>query len=336
MKSSHQGRDRGWTALRWFVVAILIAASLTTFASSASAAGGEQGVLLMKGPGSVYAGPESLASLSVAAGTAASFGFEVKNTGPATAQFNIQVTLLGETCSSPCPPTTVVQTGSLIVTQLARGPNGYFTAPIAPGGIATYTLKVTPNKTGTMPGDYIVYDLQLADTAGASLGYASRAFVNITRSKGTTSADQFVSASGTPPTSGKDQSAFGMATAASVGIDKTFTFSVKLMNDGLAPTQIPYELYEEQPCQAYFPIKVTQPSGLGSIDVSTAVQNGSYKSPTLAHGASVTLTVTGTSFAGGSQCLNAHDTGTTDWYGITDQTGQDWQVDYLVFSPAAS
>lgn len=338
MKTSQRVHARGRRSLRWVLAAVLIATGLTAFASSANAAGGEQGLLLLKGPGSVYAGPNSFASLSVAAGTAASFGFEVKNTGPTTAQFNIQVSLRGTTCSSPCPPTTVVQTGSLIVTQLAAGPNGYFTAPIAPGAVATYTLKVTPNKTGTLPGDLIIYDLQLADTAGTALGLASSAAVNVTRSKGTGAADQFVSASGTPSTSGKDQSLFGLATAPSVAIDKAFSFSVKLMNDGPSPTQIPYQLYEVQSCETYFPIKVTQPAGFGhTVDVSTAVNNGTYQTATLAHGASVTLTVTGTSLTGGAQCLRTHNSGgTASWYGITDQAGTDWQVGYLFFSPAAS
>jgi hypothetical protein len=319
------------------IAAALVASSLVGFASTANAAGGEQGVLLMKGPGSLYAGPNTLESLTVSAGSAASFGIEVKNTGSSTAQFNLQLSSAMTTCATACAPTAVITTGSLIVTPLAAGPNGYYTAPIAAGAVATYTLKITTNKT-MAPGDLLRYEVQLADTAGNPLGSTSAAYVGATRGTGGSAADQFVSAPGNPATSPRDTSSLGLATSPSVALGKSFTFTVKLMNDGAGPAAIGYRLYLNQLCDAYFPIKVTQPSKLGSIDVSAAVQNGTYQTSTLARGASVTLTVTGVSLAGGENCLldGGSSYGTAiwnsySWVGSTAST-----FNYLLFSPAAS
>lgn len=320
------------TFVRSLMVAVLIATGSLAFASSASALGGEQGELLIKGPGSIYAGMESFVSLSVAAGATASFAFEVRNTGLSTAQFNIQVTT-GTNCAASCTATPVVSTGSLVVTSLAMGPNGYFTAPIAPGAVATYALKVTPSKTGATPGDDLFYQLRLADTAGTQLHGYSFAGVNITRSVGTTGAEQFASSSGTPATSGNAVSQYGLVTAPSVPVDKTYAYTVKLVNDSATAGSIRYQLAAVGQCGTYFPIRVMQ----GSTNVTLAALRGTYSTPKLAHGASVTLTLTGTSTPGGADCLATNDySGTSQWQSIARDSAGDLSGNVLLFSPAAS
>lgn len=329
--------------VRSFLAAVLTATAMAGFAPTASALGGEQGVLLLKGPGSVYGQPGAISSLSVAAGSTATFGFEVRNTGSSVAQFNIQLLSDSGTCFWGCSAQEVMTAGSTDVTSLASGPNGYFTAPINPGSVATYTLKITPAKlnssgpltTGSVPGDLLDFPIRLSDTAGTQLGLTSSALVNITNGTGSGSgADQFVSASGTPVTSGNYVSGWGIATAPSVVVGKTFAFTVKLMNDGTTPTAITYQLGEVQACTAYFPLKIMQGSTLSGTNVTAAVLAGTYSTATLAHGASVTLNVTGTSLSGGAACLQAHHAGSAAWAGTTQDAASDTALNYLVFSPA--
>lgn len=319
--------------VRSVLAAVLTCTSVVTFASAASALGGEQGVLLLKGPGSLYGQPGNVATLSVAAGTAASFAFEVRNTGTSTAQYNLQLDTGGGQCAAACTSSAVVTSGSVDVTSLIAGPNGYFTAPIAPGAVATYTLKITVAKTGSTPGDDLPYQVRLSDTAGNQLGRTSQALVNVTRSTGTGGADQFVSSSGTPATSGNAVSGYGAATAPTVAVDKTFSYTVKLMNDSATATFISYHLLTDPNCSSYFPVTIAQKSSLGSTNVTTAVLNGTYRTATLAHGGSVTLIVTGTSLAGGAHCLDSNNTGFEDWLGVTGDSSSDSAQNYLVFSP---
>jgi hypothetical protein len=312
----------------------LLGTSVVGITASANAAGGEQGVLLLKGPGSVYGQPGSVSSLSVNAGTAASFSFEVKNLGPTVAQFNISLPGGTGSCAVFCATTTTVTAGSLDITGLATGPNGYYTAPIAAGGVATYTLKITPQKSNSTPGDVYTQPIRLADTAGTQLGLQSQALVNVTRGTGGGGADQFVSSTGTSPTSGNAVSGYGVATAPSVAVGKTFAFTVKLQNNGTTPTAMSYQLRLLRPCGGYFPVKVVQGSALSGTNVTSAVLGGSYQTATLAHGASVSLTVTGTSLAGGAACLAARHAGSDAWEGDSQDPAGESATNFLVFSPA--
>ncbi|MGN6723289.1 MAG: hypothetical protein ACTHJM_11830 [Marmoricola sp.] len=315
------------------VAVVLVGTSVAAFASTATAAGGEHGELLLKGPGTVYGSPGAEASLSVAPGVAASFAFEVRNTGSPNSQFNIRLAAVGHACAAACSSAVSLTAGNVAVTPTADGPNGYYTVPLGQGAVALYTLKITPNKNGATPGDLFYYRLILSDTAGNHLGPAAFANVNITRGKGTGGADQFASSAGTPPTSGNAAST-GVVTAPSVAVDKTYSFTVKLMNDGLAPSRIAYSIIPSGACSPYFPIKIKQGTALSGTDVTTSVLNGTYQTASLAHGASVTLTITGTSLVGGAACLASVYTGTENWYGATSDSSGDHTATFLDFSPA--
>jgi hypothetical protein len=326
-------RARLTSLFRLLSAAVLAATAFVGFASTASAAGGEHGALLLKGPGSVYGSPGGLAALSVAPGTTATFNFEVRNDGNYGSQFNLQASE-GEACAAACSVAVSISAGSTNITQTALGPNGYYTAPLAHGAVAVYTLKVTPSKQYITLGDLFYFRLILSDTAGHQLGPTSIAYLNVTRSKGTGPADQFVSSSGTPATSG-NFAATGIVSAPSVAVDKTFSYTVRLMNDASAPSRISYQLTPSGACSPYFPIKVKQGSALSGTDVTSSVLDGTFQTAPLAHGASVTLTVTGTSLVGGAGCLEGYVTGSQNWYGATstDISGERTAT-FLLFSPA--
>src|SRR5690349_92002 len=105
----------------------LLAGGLTAFASGASAYGGEQGQLLIHGPGAAYtSGHGTYVSIETIAGGTATFALEVKNIGTATSQYNLHIQATSYSCAPGCPaPTLALSAGSLITTPVAEGPNGY-------------------------------------------------------------------------------------------------------------------------------------------------------------------------------------------------------------------
>jgi len=266
------------------------AVGLIAAPSSAAPVGGEQGVLRMHGPGTAFAGSKSLASRVVSSpGSTASFSILVKNTGTETAQFNVQVFYNGGICPSGCAdPTDVLAAGSLTTTPLAEGPNGYFTAPIAPGKTSPLTFKIiTPKAPGSHAGDSWSYFLVLNDTAGQSLDvvymYASNRLA-----ASTLDADQYVSVSGTSSTT-PQAGGQTVITAPTLAVGATATFTIKLKNDGPTPTPIHYAMYGlgaiRPGCDYAFSEKVLA----GTVNVTNQVLTDTYATQTLAHGASVTL-----------------------------------------------
>lgn len=331
------------SVMRALLVTVLVGTGLVALASVSSAAGGEQGELLLKGVGSAY-GAASWTSLTEPVGSAGTFGLEVRNTGTWTAQYNLQVGA-GSAGGCTCHATAVLTSGSLVVTPATEGPNGYFTAPIPPGGVAKYTLKVTPDRATTQPGDMVEAALVLRDTAGAPLGGVAafngeiQAYVQVARTTGTGGADQYVSGVGGSASTMGSSVSFPTATAPSVAVGKTFSFKIQLKNDGRVPAPIEYGLSIDpnQGCSPdNFPLKVTVGT-YPAIDVTSAVLGSTYSTPTLAHGASVTLTVTGTARAGGVSCLNSVGESTAHWIGDTwNPTTHEFVYADLFFTPAAT
>src|SRR5437868_7147803 len=125
-------------------VVALVAGSLFAVAAPAGAANLD-GKLQIKGPGSAYTWANGdnvtsahYVSLSVAAGSAATYSVKVVNTGSEVAQYNIKLPF-----SDPSL-TIAVTSGSIIATPLALGPDGYYTSPIKPGAAQLITVKITP------------------------------------------------------------------------------------------------------------------------------------------------------------------------------------------------
>jgi hypothetical protein len=274
---------------------LLVGFGVVAWGSPAGAFGGEHGVLRIHGPGSVYAGSNAVVTLVTSPGGTVSFPFEVKNTGADTAQYNFRVSDIG--CGGPCAATHIVTAGSLVVTKLSDGPNGYFTAPIGAGKLAMYTLKVTMPKTAA-PNAYDVLVVNMYDTAGNFLD--SEAVVALVKATtGTRADDEFVNGASQPTVSGYPRSGNTIVTSPTVAVGGKATFTVKLANDSAAPSVIHWHLSEFNGCPAYFSVTVKA----GTLDVTTRALNGTYATPTLAPKASKILTVTiiNTAFALG--CL---------------------------------
>jgi hypothetical protein len=279
---------------KWTVCASAAAVLVATFAvaSPASAAGGEQGELLIRSIGTAYAnGPVSAPAERVTtAGTAVTFSVEVLNTGSSTAQFLLRLSP-GQTSCDPsgCPaPAIALTQGSLNVTASASGANGYYTPPIAPDKLAVLSLKVTPPRTAVPDNAYFEL-LELDDTAGSRLGTAV-ADTSIKDSTGTNSYDQYFNAAGQQPLAAPagtfSNSVIGMSQAEPLG--GTATFTVRLRNDSTTPTEIQYGFLDQTQCNADFHIVAK----VGTTDVTNAVENGTYFTPMLAHGGQTTITIT--------------------------------------------
>lgn len=276
---------RGRIAKAAASVVLLVGAGLVVASSPAAAAGGEHGVLRIKGPGSLYAG--SLAGIAVVTtpGGTATFTFQVKNTGTATSQYNIRVIDAG--CGpAPCTAATKVSSGSLVVTTLTVGPNGYFTAPINAGASATYSFGVTVPKTA-VPGAYYQHFLNLYGTAGVQLD-GEDAITEVKRTTGTRAYDEFINAAGQQPISGEHYG-IGAVSTPVLALGAKSTFTVKLVNNSSTPTAMFWRLHELAGCAADFAVTVKA----GSVDITaTAYPTSTYATPVLAPKGSKVLTIT--------------------------------------------
>jgi hypothetical protein len=285
--------------------AIIVGAGLLIAPSGAAvASGGEKGQLLIHGPGSVYAGVGDgayISEVASAAGGTVTYSFEIKNTGPNTAQYNVTTSNFAKSCDpSGCPtPTVVVSAGSLVVSKLAAGPNGYYTAPIDPGKVAVYSLTVTTPKTALPNNGYLVR-LDLKDTAGTPLDFAY-ALTTVKSGAGTTAYDQFLSTSGQGPILGRVSTSDPLPLESTpLAIGQTATFTVKLQNNSASPTAIHYQLSDLAGCGNYYTLTVKA----GITDVTALVVSGGYTTPTLAKAGATTLTVTIKYIASAAACTS--------------------------------
>jgi hypothetical protein len=313
--------------IRVAIAATMVVAGFAAFPHSAFAAGGEQGTLRIHGTGSVYAGSLALVTQVTTAGGSASFAFEVKNTGSSTAQYNFRVFNNFETCGLPCgTPVISVSAGSLLVTKLATGPNGYYTAGIDPGKLASYTLKVTL-PTIAMPNDAYEVDVQLYDTAGVYLD-TERAATIVKASTGTQADDQFLNGAGQSTVSGTGYG-FSAAETTAMAVGGKSTFTAKLANDSTSPATISWQLTEAFGCASYYRVTVKA----GVTDVTTLVLDGTYQTPMLAAKASTTLTVTITYLTNATACPGYR--GAWDYWKSDTSGAAPNQEAYLVVALAA-
>ncbi len=275
------------------VVALLTALALFAsgsvgLAATASALGGESGYLLIHGVGTSFAGNHSANTIATTAGASVSFPFKVKNTGSSTAQFNLTVGNGPLVCPSSCAYATISLTsGSLVVTPLTQGPNGYFTPQIPAGQTATFTLKVTV-PTGEAAGNVLGQFIILTDTAHHELDRVIAGEVITNTAKGTLAADQFVTGSGGQHAVGDPLVVGEYVTDPAISLGAKATYTVKLQNDSTETQPITYHLYDEFGCGSYYPATVKS----GTTDITAAAEAGTYVTPALAPGKSVSLTVT--------------------------------------------
>lgn len=261
-------------------VLVLLASVLTASPSSAASTGGK---LLIKGPGSVYSSsnanvpPYAYVSENVGPGATDQFELQVKNTGETLAQFNLKLFNFG-----PLPATADLYTGSVFLTPLAQGPDGYYTAPIQPGKTQALTLKVKI-PAGSPQGSEIV-GITLNSTDGTFITGAYAQTDVKAPTYGTSNHDVFFKQGSQAFVGGSvdDQ----VATSPALALNGSAAFSVKLQNDGATPTTIRGGLGGGAPHCSTIVVKD------GTTDVTAAVLAGTYTTPVLAvHGAK-TLAVT--------------------------------------------
>jgi hypothetical protein len=243
--------------------------------SSPTYAASHSGRLQIKGPGSVYSGPGALVAEAVGAGTTDQFQLQVVNTGSELAQYNIKLLRVG------LPANSGLYTGSLALTPLAAGPDGYYTAQIAPGKSQSFTLKVEV-PSGTPQGSIDNYVVLYA-TDGTQLGYDIAQTEIKAPTYGATAADVFAKQGSQPYVGGSVNGQITSSPATSVGGSATYT--VKLQNNGPVPAAVFGRLSTWLDCST---IVVKD----GTVDVTAALLNGTYATPVLAVHAAKTLSVT--------------------------------------------
>ncbi|KAA1419085.1 hypothetical protein F0U44_11535 [Nocardioides humilatus] len=235
------------------------------------------GRLQVKGPGSVYTVSGATVSLATSPGKGVTFSLKVVNTGTSVAQYNVKV-------FADSHLTVEATTGSLRLTPLAVGPDGYFTAPIEPGAAQTIALKTTPiagttqtslltqvflyatNNTSNL--SQVILDTEIRAPKSSGNGYALYAH------------------NGSQPFVGGDVSA-QIATAPALKLGQTASYKVRLKNDSASSTEIGLYLDNVASCNAYYSTTVKA----GSVDVTADAVSGHYVTPSLAPGKYKELTV---------------------------------------------
>ncbi len=310
-----------------FAIALAAVSSLS-IAGAASAYGGEQGYLLIHGPGTAFAGPDSYNNVTTTAGGTGTITFAVKNTGPSTSQFLLEAYDFAENCSS-CAPAKMVVTPGPAGTAAAMLGSGYFTPPIDPGKTLTFTMKVTP-PTGTAAGT--VYDVEpfLFDTSGVNQLSEAFASVSVTASTGTAPDDQFVTGAGSQKPVAQVGGVTPLVSDPSAKPNATSVFTVKLQNDSAVTDRIAYQLTDTSGCGAAFPATVK----VGTTDITSAALGGSYQTPLLAKGKFTTLTVTVTAAGSLSQCTHLQNA--SFWLSYSHSGNTVGHGIYLVTNPVAS
>jgi hypothetical protein len=252
---------------------LLVTAGLV---SSSSSAASHSGHLEFKGPGSAYThGPTGLTAEAVGAGSTAAYEIRVVNTGTELGQFNLRVETYG------LPSNANLYSGSLSLSPMSAGPDGYWTAPIKPGAYQALVLKVNI-PAGSTQGTAFA-QVQLNASNGTLLEYNYMRTEVKAPSNGTLAYDLFAHQGSQPPVGG---SVGGQGTASpALNIGQSGVYKVELQNDGPVPAVIRAAIVLSSSC-------LTMVVKDGTADVTAAVVANSYTTPVLAVHGSRTLTVT--------------------------------------------
>lgn len=242
---------------------------------SAAPAVSHNGRVDIKGPGSVYnRGPDTIAVEAVNPGSTAIFEVKVVNTGVDVGQFNVRlVSFFGANLLA----------GSVTLTKLATGPDGYWTPPIAPGKYQALTLKwVVP--AGAARGSSTYAQVYLSAANGAFQGTTIViAEVAAPSSGGTTAADILIRQGNQLFVGGTHNPQRSSSPALLVG--QKATFNLRLENNGSSPSAIAaYVQQPPDPC-------VTMTIKAGTTNVTSAMMSGTYVTPVLTVGGVQALTV---------------------------------------------
>jgi len=269
--------NRARASVAAFAGAALLAATVGLGGSAGAAS--HDGLLASHGAGSLYS-EEGEAVLAAVPGSSATYSVEVVNTGATLAQYQVKVVTYAGS-DGTTPQVVTVTKGSTVVTALATGPDGYYTAPIAPGKVEILTVKVAVPK-GLSKRD-LNTSVELLAGDGTHLAWTSL----VTEVPGTgSSVSDIYARQGSQPYVGPYQTASSPAVAKG----STVTFNLKVQNDGTTTQAVGIFRDREQPTCGTWTIKD------GSTDITSRFyDDGStirgYPTPTLKPGASKVLSV---------------------------------------------
>ncbi|RNL62016.1 hypothetical protein EFK50_09315 [Nocardioides marmoriginsengisoli] len=265
------------------VVAVALIAPLLLSATATAAAYNQNGHLLVRGTGSTYtmgypatsgsSSAGSSAAIAVPAGGSATYSFKVFNKGTTASQYGLLMT--GGT-------TATVRFGSAVGKVVKIGPydDRYLTPLINPGASLTYSVKVQLAKNSPQATYNTGIHLFPRDLSPTHPTYAMDVITLVTEVRapaaGTNPTEIFARNGGLSYVGGSVDGQTAGAAPLKVGASTTFT--VRLRNNGPAPTRIWAFTGNEAGCDDGFTVKVKA----GTTDVTAAWKNHSFESPTLA------------------------------------------------------
>lgn len=221
--------------------AVLVSAALllaTTFVRPASADLQPLGAFQVRGPGSTYSvdgiapGPEHThtpptAVIAVAKGKTAQFSLQIFNNGFVATPYRIALSVRHDS-PEQLPSTPAVYTSALLGQKvLPSGPDGFITASVPIGKIATYVVKV-PTSAGS-PAGHTWVDATLTTPDGVVQDHAVMV-AEQPAGAGTTATDVFAQQGSQPYVGSSAYEAFASSPALIKAQSTTFT--VKFQNNG--------------------------------------------------------------------------------------------------------
>ncbi len=277
--------------------------------------------LQFRGRGSLYTDANGHnVSLGTAAGGPVSFKLRVINTGSTPLQYIVStlVNPLGATGAYANPAAVGLYKGSKALAPNPSGSTDYYTPLIAPGGSASYTLRVTPDATDPQGVTPVDVELSLTDHTLLSQGHT---FTNVVApSAGNTAWDEFVRNAPQPAVGGSFSGQMMTVPSLPRSSSTSESWTVKLQNDSSASAPIGLHLIDSTGCAVAFPATITMRAGTSTVDVTAAVLAGTYLTPTLSPGQAKTLTVSVHWVSGTPSC-------TAETYeAVTLDTGHDTHV----------
>jgi hypothetical protein len=232
----------------------------------------------IKGVGTAYSYFDgSVVALAGSSGQTLSFPIKVGSFSSAPAQYNLRI------ASSGLPATIGLYSGSTLLTTASTA-DGYYTVPIPPQALVSYTLKVKTTLPVGATLRHTAVAVTLSATDGTFLQGATARFEIKAPLRGSALADGYAR-SGSLPYVGSLTDTQD-ASSPSIGYGDTAKFTVKQAVNAGAP----HRLHAYMPTisdPSCFSVKVLS----GTTDVTAAVHSGAYLTKVLSPGQSSLLSV---------------------------------------------
>ncbi|KAA1418795.1 hypothetical protein F0U44_09905 [Nocardioides humilatus] len=264
-------------------LAFLLACSLVGLPASPAQAASETAKLIIRGPGPGYTGIggveyPALVSEVVSQGASAGFEARVVNFGFEPAQFKIGIE------GDLMPAALTLKAGRTDITASAENTPYYTTPVIQPGKYLQLTLRMRTPQTNLSGDSYAQAYLRVYSTDMALLSIGIFDAIIKAPAHGTSGAEVFAR-QGSRPYIGGNPHSHGTLTSPAIAIGETAKYTLKFQNDGTDSHRIRGEL--EPAFAECFDYTATQKR----FDVTADLLEGTYLTPVLAPGRSVTVGV---------------------------------------------